>query len=88
MEEIKKTIDFFLTASSEQSLSLCYITGGSSSLPGLKEALENSLGITVEKINLLDKYEYEEKNFDEDKLNTLINYGVIATGLAMRSLDE
>jgi type IV pilus assembly protein PilM len=87
-EEIKKTIDFFLTASSEQGLSMCFITGGSALLPGLMEGLENILGIEVSLLNIFEKIEYEEKNFNEEHLNFAAHYGAVAVGLAMRSMDN
>ena len=85
--EIKKTIDFYLTSSSDESLTACYITGGCILLPGLMEGIEALLGMEVKVLNIFDNIEYDKKNIDEDDLENIAYRGVAALGLAMRDLS-
>jgi len=85
--EIKKTIDFYLTSSSDESLSSCFITGGCTLLPGLIEGIEALLGMEVKILNIFDSIDYDKKNIDEDELENIAYRGVAALGLAMRDLS-
>ena len=85
--EVKKTIDFYLTSSSDESLTSCYITGGGALVPGLIEGLEALLAMDVNVINIFDKIDYDKKNIDEVDLEEIAYRGVVAFGLAMRDLS-
>ncbi len=85
--ELKKTLDFYVSSTSDESFSGCYITGGSSQIPGLLEGLEALLGFPVRKLNPFDAISYDESDFSEDEIDELIHRGVSVIGLAMRELD-
>ncbi len=82
--EIKKTINFFMTASSEESVDKCYVTGGSSLVPGLIEGLETSLSVTVKLMNPFEKIAINDRNITEDMMSIISSMGLIALGLALR----
>lgn len=82
--EIKKTLDFYISSTSDESLSLCFITGGSAQLPGIAEGLTNLLGVDVELLNPFKVIGYKEKNFPEAVINDIAYRGVVALGLGMR----
>lgn len=82
--EIKKTIDFYLTSSSDESLTSCHITGGCALIPGLVDGLEALLGMNVKVLNIFEKIDYDPKNIDELDLEDIAYRGVCALGLAMR----
>jgi type IV pilus assembly protein PilM len=82
--EIKKTLDFYISSTSDESLSLCFITGGSAQLPGVTEGLSNLLGVEVELLNPFKVISYKEKNFPEGVINDIAFRGVVALGLGMR----
>ena len=85
--EIKKTIDFYVSSTSDESLVGCYITGGGAMLPGLVEGLEALLGVDVSILNPFEAFEYNEKNIPKDMINAIAYRGVVALGLGMRDVD-
>lgn len=84
--EIKKTIDFYVSSTSDESLVACYVTGGSSLIPGIIEGLEALLGVDVGILNPFEAIGYSEKDFDEKTVNEIAYRGVSVLGLAMREL--
>jgi type IV pilus assembly protein PilM len=82
--EIKKTIDFYVSSTSDESLASCMITGGGALIPGLMEGLEALLGVDVSVLNPFDAFEYDEKAFSEEEINEVTYKGVVALGLALR----
>lgn len=82
--EIKKTIDFYVSSTSDESLVGCLVTGGSALIPGIIEGLEALLGVDVSVLNPFDKIGYNAKNIDEDMINEIAYKGVEVIGLAMR----
>lgn len=84
--EIKKTIDFYVSSTSDESMVGCYVTGGSSLTPGVVEGLEAILGVDVGVLNPFEAIGYNEKNFTEQQVNDIAYRGVSVIGLAMREL--
>ncbi|EQC52591.1 type IV pilus assembly protein PilM [Bacteriovorax sp. DB6_IX] len=84
--EIKKTIDFYVNSTSDDSIAECYVTGGSIQLPGLLDGLSDLLGVDVSVLNPFRAFEYDDKKIDEDDLSKIAYHGVVALGLAMREL--
>lgn len=84
--EIKKTMDFYVSSTSDESLAAVYITGGSVQIPGVLEGLEALLGVEVSVINPFEKFEYNSKKIDEDDIEDIAYKGVSVLGLAMRSV--
>lgn len=82
--EIKKTIDFYISSTQDESLAGCVVTGGSSSIPGVVEGLEALLGVEVIQLNIFDKITYDKKGIPQDELENIGLRGVEAIGLAMR----
>ncbi|MCY4643667.1 MAG: type IV pilus assembly protein PilM [Bacteriovoracales bacterium] len=88
LSKIKKTLDFYMSSVGIDRFGACYLTGGSSSLPGLSERLRADLGVEILFFNPFDKIDVNEKVFDEDFLSLASSLGATAMGLAMRTLDE
>lgn len=84
--EIKKTIDFYISSTSDESMVGCVVTGGSALIPGILEGLEALLGVDVIVLNPFDKIGFNAKNIKEENLNDIAYKGVEAIGLAMRQL--
>ena len=84
--EIKKTVDFYISSTSDESLSECVITGGGALIPGITEGLEALLSYPVMVLNPFDVIEYDKKKFDEEMINSIAFRGVVALGLGMREL--
>ncbi|MEI8346378.1 MAG: type IV pilus assembly protein PilM [Pseudomonadota bacterium] len=82
--EIKKTLDFYVTATSDEDFAGCWLTGGGCLTIGLKEGLENLLGINVNIFNPFERIEVDKKYISDDELQKIMCTGVTAIGLAMR----
>ncbi len=86
--ELKKTLDFWITSTSEESFDGCILTGGSAQLPGFPEALQELLETEVQILNPFSTMTYNKNNISEDEINDIAFKGVCAIGLAMRSLAK
>lgn len=84
--EIKKTIDFYVSSTSDESMASCVVTGGSVLIPGLLEGLEALLGVDVIVLNPFEKMKYDAKNFSEDEINLIAYRGAQVLGLGMRTV--
>ena len=84
--EIKKTVDFYISSTSDESFVECVLTGGSCLIPGLSEGLEALLGISVSIMNPFEAVEYDPQKISEEKLNEIAYRGAGVLGLAMRSI--
>lgn len=84
--ELKKTLDFWISSTSEETFDGCIITGGSSQLPGFAEALQELLETEVHILNPFSAISFNKNNIDEGEINEIAYKGVAAIGLAMRVL--
>jgi type IV pilus assembly protein PilM len=84
--EIRRSLDFFVAASSQYSISDIYICGGSCRLPGLSALLEEMIGLPVNFLNPFQKIEYGRK-FNEDFINAMGPALAVPLGLAIRGQD-
>lgn len=85
LADVKKTIEFYITASSDESFEKVYVTGGGALTPGLIEGIETTLGLEVEFLNPFEKIDYG-KGFSEQELESIGALGAAAIGLAMRKI--
>ncbi len=85
LADIKKTIEFYITSTSDESFQKVYLTGGGALTPGLLESLETTLGLEVEFLNPFEVIDYGKK-FTEEDLEEIGYLGAAAIGLAMRKL--
>ena len=83
-EEIKKTVDFYLTSTSDDALSRCVISGGSARVPGLMQGLEQTLSLPITFLNPLEVIEHDEANIPENMLEDIAFAGTVVLGLAIR----
>lgn len=83
LEELKKILNFYIAAGSNEKVGFCFITGGSSKLPGILEAIQNLVDLDVEEINPFDQIEVKGR-FSNEVLDEIATSGFVALGLAMR----
>lgn len=83
--DIKKTIEFYITSTSDESFEKVYLTGGGALTPGLSEGVESALGLEVEFLNPFERLDYGKK-LSEDDLQEIGFLGAASIGLAMRKL--
>lgn len=86
--ELKKTVDFWVNSTSEESFDGCVLTGGSALIPGLPEALQELFETEVQILNPFSTMTYNQSNIKEDMINEIAFKGVGAIGLAMRSMPK
>lgn len=84
--EIKKTLDFYVVSTSDESLFECHVTGGGILCSGLTDGLENLLGVPVKVMNPLDVFDIDEGKFKDEDLNNISFRGCTVLGTAMREL--
>jgi type IV pilus assembly protein PilM len=84
--EIRKNINFYVTQGSAEKVSYCFVTGGSSLLPGLVEKLSAVAGIPVERLDVFSRIKVDENKIDHS-LEHLAAISPVVIGLAMRKFS-
>lgn len=85
ISEIKKNLNFYISAGSTEQVTNCFVLGGCSRLPLLKEMLEQSIGIEVQIFNPFDYGFKCGSSALEDNLDQIAAVGCVVMGLGMRS---
>lgn len=88
LNEIRKTLTFFMTAATDISIGYCYITGGAALTPGLAEGLAKMINVEVCYINPFEVIQVEENAFSEEELNYIASSGCVTLGLALRKMKR
>lgn len=81
--EVRKNINFYVTQGSAEKVSYCFVTGGSSLLPGLIDKLTVVAGVPVERLDIFSAVKIDEKKIG-DNLDRVAAISPIVIGLAMR----
>jgi type IV pilus assembly protein PilM len=85
VSEIRKNINFYVTQGSAEKVNSCYLTGGSSLLPGVIERLREATELEVERLDVLSKFKISNKfGGDEDHFCAI---SPVVLGLAMRKIS-
>ncbi len=85
ISEIKKNLNFYISAGSTEQVKHCFIVGGGSRLGILKETLSRTLNMEVEHFN---PFEYGLKCSSgalEDNADLISSVGCVAIGLGLRA---
>lgn len=85
--EIKKNINFYVTQGSVEKVEYCFVTGGSSLLPGMTEKLSLAAGMPVEPLDLFSKIKVDQGKLGHsiEQLNAI---APTVIGLAMRKFSK
>jgi len=86
-QEIKRTLDFFLSTMVNENIEKIYISGGGARIPGLISLLQKQNEIPVEIINPFNNITWNEKNFDPAYMAYIAPQMAVAVGLALRRAD-
>ncbi len=86
--EIQRSLDFFLATSGEPEMHRIFLTGGSSYLPSLPNAIGRRSRVPVEVIQPLERIGIEGKEVSQDLLRSRAAQFCVALGLAMRKDRE
>ena len=82
--EIQKTIDYFLSQGTSDSVNKIYLSGGTSKTSGLSKTIQDKSGITTELVNPFANIDFNEKLFDAAYIQDIAPFGAIGVGLAIR----
>jgi type IV pilus assembly protein PilM len=85
VDEVRKNINFYVTHGSAERVSYCFVTGGSSQLPGLMDKLSVVSGVPVEKLDVFSAIKIDEKKIGQN-LDLVAAISPVVIGLAMRKL--
>jgi type IV pilus assembly protein PilM len=83
--EVRKNINFYVTQGSAEKVNYCFITGGSSLLPGLIDKLSVVAGVPVERLDIFSAIKIDEKKLGQN-LDQIAAISPTVIGLAMRKL--
>ena len=84
--EVKKNINFYITQGSAEKVEYCFVTGGSSLLPGLIEKLSIVTGLEVQRLDVLSAFKINNRKLD-DNADQLAAIAPVVIGLAMRKVN-
>jgi type IV pilus assembly protein PilM len=88
VSEIKDTIQFYTSTTSQEKVHYCFITGGSIQLPGLIEELTVELNLTIEILDPFRRISIGMSRMSEDLQDKLAYIGATPLGLAIRKFDK
>lgn len=83
--EIRKNINFYVSQGSAEKVHHCFVTGGSSLLPGLLDKLTEVTGVPSERLDVFSHISVDEKKLGHN-MNQLAAISPVVIGLAMRKL--
>lgn len=86
--ELKKAHDFYINATSDDSLMDITVTGGSVRLPNLLEEIRTAFGVDVSVLNPFSEILFDESKFTDEELNDMAHEGVVSFGLAIREFPR
>ncbi len=88
-QEIRRSIDFYnSTAANEDRIVAICLSGGGSKVQGLREALQERLGMEVRFLNPFAAITYNEKDFDPEYLQEIAPLMAVGVGLAIRRVGD
>lgn len=82
-EEIRNSFEFFSGSNIGAAISRCYITGGSSVIPGLLEQISRASNLPLDYLNPFQKIR-PGKQFTQEYLQQVAPFAAIALGLGLR----
>jgi type IV pilus assembly protein PilM len=87
IQQIRRAVQMFLTSSDNEKLDYLVISGGSAPLEGMKQVIEDELGIPCTIANPFNGMEIGT-NVDPNIVKDQASSFMIASGLALRSFDS
>jgi type IV pilus assembly protein PilM len=87
VQEIRRTLDFFLSTMVNENIEKIYLSGGSGRIPGLINLLEKQMEIPVELVNPFNSIKWDDRVFDPEYMAYIAPQMAVAVGLALRRAD-
>lgn len=86
-DEIRNSFEFFVGSNNGAAFNRCFVTGGSSSVPGLMEQISKATNVSIERMNPFNRVK-ASKNFTSAYLKQIAPFAAVAMGLGMRELRD
>lgn len=86
-DEIRNSIEFFVGGNNGVGFTKCFVTGGSSAIPGLKESISQAANIQLEVLNPFQKIK-PGKALRSDYLEQISPFCTVAMGLGIRKVGD
>ncbi|HEU4581499.1 MAG TPA: pilus assembly protein PilM, partial [Polyangiaceae bacterium] len=86
--EIQRSLDFFMATSGDGEISRIYVTGGTSKIPSLSQAIERRARVSVEVWAPTERLTIDSKKVDLGVLGVRAPQLAVALGLALRKDKE
>lgn len=86
--EIQRSLDFFLATSGEERISQVFLTGGTSNLPQLSEAIGRRARVPVEPLVATERIPVEAREVNQELVAQRGAQLAVSLGLAMRRKKE
>ena len=87
-DEIRNSFDFYSSSNSGPEVSEIYLSGGSTNIPQLVEAIAGATGKSCQVINPLQKIAFNQKDFNQDYLSQIQMFLPIVLGLGLRKVGD
>ena len=81
VEEIRKTLRFYMKSNSQSFFNTFYLTGGCANVPGLKDFIMENLNVKIEDFNMFRNIE------NNNKIENPEQYALVL-GLALRGIQQ
>lgn len=86
-DEIRNSFEFFVGSNNGTGFSRCFVTGGSSSIPGLMEQISQATQVSTERLNPFLRIK-ASRNFTDSYLKQIAPFACVAMGLGMRQVGD
>lgn len=86
--EIHRSLDFYLTTSSDGRISRVFLSGGAAKLPSLARIIEDKTGVGVELMDPFKHVRIDPKFFNVGYISEVRSAAAVAMGLGRRSLGD
>lgn len=87
VQEIRRTLDFFLSTMVNENIEKIYMSGGSCRIPGITKLLSKQMEIPVELVNPFNNISWDDRVFDPEYMAYIAPQMAVAVGLALRRAD-
>jgi len=86
--EIERSIDYFRSTFGGEYIKHVFLSGGAARIQGLVGNLSQRLNVETELINPLLKINYNKRNIDSKKLDSIKPIAAVAVGLGLRKIGD
>jgi type IV pilus assembly protein PilM len=86
--EVQRSLDFYLSTSSDSGISAIYLSGGAARTPGLVRSIERQTGLPVEIADPFRQIQIDERAFNPAFLNGVAPQAAVVVGLAARRVGD